>query len=734
MFYSQVRRAPPSTATPSARAHPFASSQRRRRRRRRDPLCPPAPRTPALNPNHPLSRAQYVLAKKGPLGKIWLAAHMEKKVAKLSVMSTDVVSVVDDIENPEVPMALRVSGHLLLGVVRIFSRKVNYLLSDCSEALVKIKDAFKGPGGGGGGRGGVQLAPGAGTREFAEITEVTPRKGDDGFDDMDLDADLSSQAMLFGERAEAATDDEDDALASIAVPPSAQGDLSRSPPQAHAHAHGGDDKGFGANEDFEVFFEQRPEDQEEYAPEEYAPEEREPQPADKRRRLGAASRPEAGREAEHEDLTFYEEQLVPEHEAESFRSAARGAEDAALQDPRSAASGGAFAGGSDLLEGQPAFDEGFDEAFPEEEAAEEEAEEEAAAAAAAAEEEEPSQMEGVMARVGAAQQGTPGGPSADGGPSSEAQPWGGGGGDASPRGPPGSQGSASRRKRRMVLDETIQLTTDQIRAQLADTSAITRPRDVLPSAIEASPAPQPEEPEQLLFGPPALSFLPDAVQKMPFFGSPDRKAARAAAGHSPQLASKRARSERGAELGARAAVEGGDGSSDPDPAFADLDEADAGFDEPFADEEEEAEVEPRGASHRSAEVDPQRAGSGEAAEPAQSPARGRGVQSNVQSGTPDVVTPGGGNSSPEAWSTRTRRMYAMLAAAFDETGGGNLSYYAMVGRTRDGPEKRRVVAGCFQELLFLCTHGLIELTQTKAYANILVSKTELFEQVDLAAH
>lgn len=36
-------------------------------------------------------------------------------------------------------MALRLSGHLLLGVVRIYFRKVEYLYSDCSEALVKIK-------------------------------------------------------------------------------------------------------------------------------------------------------------------------------------------------------------------------------------------------------------------------------------------------------------------------------------------------------------------------------------------------------------------------------------------------------------------------------------------------------------------------------------------------------------------------------------------------------------------
>ena len=58
-------------------------------------------------------------------------------------------------------MALRLSGQLLLGVARIYSRKAKYLMDDCSEALVKIKMAFRsgasmsGGGGGGRGRGGA---------------------------------------------------------------------------------------------------------------------------------------------------------------------------------------------------------------------------------------------------------------------------------------------------------------------------------------------------------------------------------------------------------------------------------------------------------------------------------------------------------------------------------------------------------------------------------------------------
>jgi len=88
--------------------------------------------------------SQIILAKKGPLGKIWLAAHWgDKKLGRPQIFSTDICASVDNIVHPQVPLALRVSGHLLLGVVRIYSRKVKYLMNDCHEAMVKIKMAFR---------------------------------------------------------------------------------------------------------------------------------------------------------------------------------------------------------------------------------------------------------------------------------------------------------------------------------------------------------------------------------------------------------------------------------------------------------------------------------------------------------------------------------------------------------------------------------------------------------------
>ncbi|MCH84082.1 double-strand-break repair protein rad21-like protein, partial [Trifolium medium] len=63
---------------------------------------------------------------------------------------------------PEVPIALRLSSHLLLGVVRIYSRKVNYLFDDCSEALLKVKQAFR--------SAAVDLPPEESTAPYHSIT------------------------------------------------------------------------------------------------------------------------------------------------------------------------------------------------------------------------------------------------------------------------------------------------------------------------------------------------------------------------------------------------------------------------------------------------------------------------------------------------------------------------------------------------------------------------------------
>ncbi|XP_043704361.1 sister chromatid cohesion 1 protein 2-like isoform X2 [Telopea speciosissima] len=80
-----------------------------------------------------------LLSRKGPLGTIWVAAYCHKRLKKDQVTVTDIPSSVDEIMLHEVTITYRVLGYLLLGVVRIYSKKVDYLYHDCNEILVKIK-------------------------------------------------------------------------------------------------------------------------------------------------------------------------------------------------------------------------------------------------------------------------------------------------------------------------------------------------------------------------------------------------------------------------------------------------------------------------------------------------------------------------------------------------------------------------------------------------------------------
>ncbi|XP_057559683.1 double-strand-break repair protein rad21-like protein 1 isoform X3 [Hippopotamus amphibius kiboko] len=84
-----------------------------------------------------------LMSKRGPLAKIWLAAHWEKKLTKVHVFECNLEITIEKILSPKVKIALRTSGHLLLGVVRIYNRKAKYLLADCSEALLKMKMTFR---------------------------------------------------------------------------------------------------------------------------------------------------------------------------------------------------------------------------------------------------------------------------------------------------------------------------------------------------------------------------------------------------------------------------------------------------------------------------------------------------------------------------------------------------------------------------------------------------------------
>ncbi|KAI5927687.1 Rec8 like protein-domain-containing protein [Camillea tinctor] len=91
--------------------------------------------------------SETLLQKTGPLARVWLSANLERKLSKTHILQSNLPDSIDAIITPnQAPMALRLSGQLLLGVVRIYSRKARYLLDDCNEALLKIKMAFRSTG------------------------------------------------------------------------------------------------------------------------------------------------------------------------------------------------------------------------------------------------------------------------------------------------------------------------------------------------------------------------------------------------------------------------------------------------------------------------------------------------------------------------------------------------------------------------------------------------------------
>ncbi|XP_078033049.1 RAD21 cohesin complex component verthandi [Augochlora pura] len=174
--------------------------------------------------------AHFVLAKKGPLARIWLAAHWDKKLTKAHVFETNIEKSVDGILQPKVKMALRTSGHLLLGVVRIYSRKAKYLLADCNEAFVKIKMAFR--------PGMVDLPE---EHREAAVTAITLPEV---FHDFDTampelkDVDIEAQFSLNQSRAEEITMREDYGSLALVTHDQGFGDMSfdAEPPELLRHA------------------------------------------------------------------------------------------------------------------------------------------------------------------------------------------------------------------------------------------------------------------------------------------------------------------------------------------------------------------------------------------------------------------------------------------------------------------------------------------------------------------
>ncbi|KAG2625524.1 sister chromatid cohesion 1 protein 1-like [Panicum virgatum] len=87
--------------------------------------------------------SHQLLARKAPLGQIWMAATLHSKINRKRLDKLDIIKVCEEILNPSVPMALRLSGILMGGVVIVYERKVKLLFDDVSRLLIEINEAWR---------------------------------------------------------------------------------------------------------------------------------------------------------------------------------------------------------------------------------------------------------------------------------------------------------------------------------------------------------------------------------------------------------------------------------------------------------------------------------------------------------------------------------------------------------------------------------------------------------------
>ncbi|RLN30415.1 sister chromatid cohesion 1 protein 1 [Panicum miliaceum] len=87
--------------------------------------------------------SHQLLARKAPLGQIWMAATLHSKINRKRLDKLDIIKICEEILNPSLPMALRLSGILMGGVVIVYARKVKLLYDDVSRLLIEINEAWR---------------------------------------------------------------------------------------------------------------------------------------------------------------------------------------------------------------------------------------------------------------------------------------------------------------------------------------------------------------------------------------------------------------------------------------------------------------------------------------------------------------------------------------------------------------------------------------------------------------
>lgn len=76
------------------------------------------------------------------IGKVWLAAHWEKKLSRNAVVKANVDRVVEYIIDQNNDVTLRPSAVLLLGIARIIYRKTEYVLNELYSIFSDLTESY----------------------------------------------------------------------------------------------------------------------------------------------------------------------------------------------------------------------------------------------------------------------------------------------------------------------------------------------------------------------------------------------------------------------------------------------------------------------------------------------------------------------------------------------------------------------------------------------------------------
>ncbi|EPS66022.1 cohesion protein, partial [Genlisea aurea] len=68
-----------------------------------------------------------LLARKTPLGQIWMAATKGGKISRRKLSKLNIEKICEEIMNPPVPLSLRLQGILMSGAVIVHEKKVKLL-------------------------------------------------------------------------------------------------------------------------------------------------------------------------------------------------------------------------------------------------------------------------------------------------------------------------------------------------------------------------------------------------------------------------------------------------------------------------------------------------------------------------------------------------------------------------------------------------------------------------------